>query len=164
MSGSGRRIEATDRRLFEEIYEPLRRFAAVIVPSGSEPDDLVQEALVRVLRKGGLHDLEYPAAYLRRTMLNLVSNERSRRKIQQLAMSRWAASNPCDEVPNFPSDLAELMRLGPKARAVLYLAEVEGYRFEEIALMLGCSSAAARKRASRARKQLRVALSTEAGR
>jgi DNA-directed RNA polymerase specialized sigma24 family protein len=44
---------------------------------------------------------------------------------------------------------------------VLYLSEVEGYRFEEIARMIGCSPAAARKRASRARRRLRVELATE---
>ena len=35
--------------------------------------------------------------------------------------------------------------------AALYLAEIEGYRFQEIGPMLGCSEVSARKSASRAR-------------
>jgi RNA polymerase sigma-70 factor (ECF subfamily) len=58
--------------------------------------------------------------------------------------------------------LAELLRLPPSARAVLYLAEVEGYRYDEIAQMLGCTATTARKRASRARRHLRLALGVEA--
>jgi RNA polymerase sigma factor (sigma-70 family) len=155
------RIESDERQLFEELYRPLRRFAAVIVPVGVEPDDLVQEALVRVLKKHRLDELDYPAAYLRRTMLNLTANERRRRGVQRSAMNRWAASATNEATQGFPSDLAELMRLAPQARAVLYLAEVERYRYDEIAEMLGCSSAATRKRASKARKHLRTALSAE---
>ena len=43
----------------------------------------------------------------------------------------------------------------------LYLHEVEGYRFSEIAAMFGCSEAAAKKAASRARRRLAVELSPE---
>lgn len=41
-----------------------------------EPDDLVQEALARVLRKGPISDLDNPLAFLRKTILNLASNQR----------------------------------------------------------------------------------------
>lgn len=41
-----------------------------------EPDDLVQEALVRTLRKGPISDLDNPLAYLRTTIANLASNQR----------------------------------------------------------------------------------------
>jgi RNA polymerase sigma-70 factor (ECF subfamily) len=155
------RIEFNERLLFEELYEPLRRFAAVVMPPGLDPDDLVQEALVRVLRKHRLNDLEHPAAFLRRTILNLVWNERRRRRIRRRAEAEWAASASRPVAPTFPSDLTDLMRLSPQARAVLYLVEVEGFRFDEVAEMLGCSSAAARKRASRARKHLQAALAAE---
>ena len=42
--------------------------------------------------------------------------------------------------------LDDLEHLSPAERAVLYLSEVDGYRFAEIGRMLGCSEAAARKR------------------
>jgi DNA-directed RNA polymerase specialized sigma24 family protein len=76
-------------------------------------------------------------------------------------MQRAAAANDLENRPSYPSDLAELFALAPKERAALFLAEVEGFRFEEIGRMLGCSEAAARKRASRGRSRLRAVLATE---
>ena len=52
--------------------------------------------------------------------------------------------------------------LPPAVRAVLWLADVEGRSFDEIAQILGCSVTAARTRASRGRRELRVALAAEA--
>jgi len=47
------------------------------------------------------------------------------------------------------------LELSPADRAVLWLADVERLRFEEVAGALGCSPDAARARASRARARLR---------
>jgi RNA polymerase sigma-70 factor (ECF subfamily) len=55
----------------------------------------------------------------------------------------------------YPSDLDELRRLGPDDRAVLYLSLVEGRTFAEIAVLVGISEAASRKRSSRALARLR---------
>ncbi len=52
----------------------------------------------------------------------------------------------------------DLMRLRPQERAVLYLSEVEGYRYAEIAQLLHCTEAAARKRALRGRRRLYAAV------
>lgn len=41
-----------------------------------EPDVLVQEALVRTMRKGPISDLDNPLAFLRNTIVNLASNQR----------------------------------------------------------------------------------------
>src|SRR5712691_13290497 len=58
-------------------YEPLRRFAAVIGRWDVEPDDLVQEAFAKVLvrQPAQIRDL---GAYLRRTVVNLATDERRR--------------------------------------------------------------------------------------
>jgi DNA-directed RNA polymerase specialized sigma24 family protein len=50
------------------------------------------------------------------------------------------------------------MGLTPQDRAVLYLAEVEGYQYAEIGQMLNCTEAAARKRALRARQRLHAVM------
>ena len=76
-------------------------------------------------------------------------------------MSRYRASVDVSSSPDYPSDLADLNRLSPRERSALYLHEVEGYRFAEIAVMLGCSEAAAKKAGSRARKRLAEALAAE---
>lgn len=67
-----------DRQTIERLYVPLRRFAAAVHPRGVDPDDLVQDALVKVLSRGGFADVSAPTAYLRRTILNLASNHRRR--------------------------------------------------------------------------------------
>ena len=146
-----------EARLFAQLYGPLRRFAAVVAPVEVDPDDLLQEAVARVLRQARLTDLDEPGAYLRRAMVNLASNQRREFARLRKALARFGAgSNPVQDV--YPSDLADLLRLPPKERAVLFLSEVEGYRYAEIGQMLSCSEAAARKRALRARRRLHAAL------
>jgi RNA polymerase sigma-70 factor (ECF subfamily) len=149
-----------DAWLFADLYGPLRRFAAVVGPVEVDPDDLVQEAVVRVLRRGRLSELNDPGAYLRKTMLNVASNHRRRFAVRRRALERLRAEAlPASDV--YPSDLVDLVRLAPQERAVLYLSAVEGYRYAEIARMLGCSEAAARKRAMKARRRLRDSLVEE---
>ena len=67
-----------------------------------------------------------------------------------------AGSEPIQAV--YPSDLTDLLHVPPRERAVLYLSEVEGYRYAETGAMLSCSEAAARKRALRARRRLHAVL------
>ncbi len=146
-----------EARLFAELYDSLRRFAAVVGAIDVDPDDLLQEAVARVLRRRWLTDLDEPGAYLRRTMLNLASNYRRRMGNRRKALTRFEASvRPIEDV--YPSDLNELLRLAPQERAVLYLSEVEGYRYAEIGGMLGCSEAAVRKRAMGGRRRLHAEL------
>ncbi len=61
-------------------------------------------------------------------------------------------------VDNYPSDLAILDELAPLDRAVVFLLDVEGLSSSEAAEQLGLTAAATRKRASRARAQLRSLL------
>ena len=146
-----------ETRIFERLYGSLRRFAAVVGPIEVDPDDLLQEAVARVLRRHRLTELAEPGAYLRRTIVNLAANHRRRFAIRRRALERLKASSP-SAGDQYPSDLSDLLRLPPRERAVLYLSEVEGYRYAEIGQMLGCTEVAARKRALRARQRLHLAL------
>lgn len=71
-----------DSALFSEIYPSLRRFAAAISTTSTDPDDLLQEAIVRTLRRGPISDLKDPVPYLRRAVLNLARNQ-SRDSLRQ---------------------------------------------------------------------------------
>ena len=148
---------AEESRIFAECYPALRRFAAVVGPEECDPDDPLQEAIFRVLRRHRLDELDHPMAHLRRTVLNLASDERRRFAIRRRALHRLV-SDRRDRTDDYPSDLGDLEQLSPAERAVLYLSEVDGYRFSEIGRMLGCSEAAARKRAMNGRRQLYAAL------
>jgi len=152
-------IDPADRKLVEDHYDTLRRFAAVTASRDIEPDDLLQEALVRVLSKGSLSEREHPVAYIRRAIVNLAIDQARHRETRRTALGRWTTQR--SSVDAYPSDIDILQELSPRARAIVYLAEVEGYRYAEIAEMLDCSEASARMGSMRARRQLKSVLAEE---
>lgn len=62
---------------------------------------------------------------------------------------------------HYPSDLGDLQRLKPVDRAILYLHDVEGFGFDQVADLCGMTAGRVRMRASRARSRLREALIEE---
>jgi RNA polymerase sigma factor (sigma-70 family) len=152
-------VVPTDSRVFAEVYPQLRRFAAVVGPSESDPDDLVQDALERTLRIHSLTSLDNPRAYLSRVILNLASNQRRGFARAKSATARLQLDEAT--TPAYPSDIAELMRLPAQQRAILFLAEVEGFTQAEIAAQLEMTEAAVSKASQRARRKLSAELREE---
>jgi DNA-directed RNA polymerase specialized sigma24 family protein len=140
------------------LYEPLRRFAAVIGRWDVDPDDLVQEAYEKVLRRRE-SDIRDLGPYLRRTVSNLATSERRRARRRSDLPYRLGGETPMGD--SYPSELADLMRLGPRVRGLLYLVEVEGQRIADAAEVVEMSSTAARVALMRARRQLRRELDVE---
>jgi RNA polymerase sigma-70 factor (ECF subfamily) len=151
----------SEEDLIRALYPSLRRFAAVVGSADIDPDDLVQDALLRALRRGPLTDLDHPSAYLRQCICNLAKDTRRSLGRRRRAYAAMAATVSEGFEQTYPSDCAELLRLPPRARAVLYLQEVEGRRPAEIASLLGMSETAVRSLSSRARRRLRRFLSEE---
>src|SRR5262245_24281635 len=147
-----------DLQTLREIYAPLRRFAAVIGQPDVEPDDLVQEAFARVLRIDP-STIDDTGAYLRRTVANLATDSRRRAARAKVALAR--STEVADSPDAYPSDLADLMRLDPSVRVLLFMVEVEGLQIAEAARSVGMSSSAARVALMRARRRLRSELSAE---
>lgn len=145
------------KAVFVALYPGLRRFAGAISPSDVDPDDLVQDAMVNVMVRGGLDGLINPHAYLRRAVLN-VELARRRRLGQWTRIVPRVASSTVED-PVYPSDLGELRRLDATDRALLYLTAVEGWPFAEVAQVLDRSEGALRVRAFRLRRRLRDELS-----
>lgn len=143
------------------MYERLRRFAGAVGPWEVEPEDLVQEALVRALRGGPLSRFDYPEAYLRRTIVNLSHNYVRRKYATDQVQATVARVSAHNTAPTYPSDLADLLSLDPVARAVLYLHDVELYSFPEIAAALNIAVGTCRQIASRSRQVLRRQLQEE---
>ena len=154
-------LESSEQDLIRALYPSLRRFAAVVGSADIDPDDLVQDALMRVLRRHPLTELDNPSAYLRRCICNLAKDTRRSLGRRRRAYVAVAATMSEGFDQTYPSDCAELLRLPPRARAVLYLQEVEGHRPAEIGAMLGMSETAVRSLASRSRRRLRRFLSEE---
>lgn len=115
---------------------------------------------MRVLSNGSLSEREHPVAYLRRTIVNLAIDEARRREPRRSALRMWTGRQT--SIDAYPSDIDILQELSPRARAIVYLAEVEGYHYAEIAEMLGCSEASARMGSMRARRRLKSVLAEEA--
>ena len=150
----------TDDEVFAQLYPALRRFAATVRPAEVDADDLVQDALARVLAAGSLARLEDPGAYLRTVILRLASNHRRSLGRRRRALTRLTVVDA--GTAEYPSDLDELRRLPPDDRAVLYLVAVERAPYAEVARILGCSEEAARARGSRALRKLRKTMTPEA--
>lgn len=141
------------------LYEPLRRFAAVVGQWDLEPDDLVQDAYAKVLRRSEA-EIQDLGPYLRTTIVHLVADGRRRDRRASEAQSRLAASDAT--VDTYPSDLEDLMRLPERTRALLYLVEIEGQSTADAAEVVGMSGANARVVLMRARRKLRAEMKLEA--
>jgi RNA polymerase sigma factor (sigma-70 family) len=140
-----------------ELYESLRRFAAVIGRLDLDPDDLVQEAYAKVLRRREA-DIDDLGPYLRRTLANLATDERRRARRGSDVVRRLRPDVAVDE---YPSELTDLLRLPERVRGLLYLVDVEGMRSNDAAEVVGMSAPAARVALMRARRRLRAELSVE---
>jgi RNA polymerase sigma-70 factor (ECF subfamily) len=141
-----------------ELYEPLRRFAGVIGRWDVEPDDLVQEAFAKVMmrREADIDDL---GAYLRRTIANLATDERRKAQRSSKAVAKLRPESGSKDT--YPSELADLLRLDPRVRALLYLVEVDGHQIADAAALVDMSPTAARVALMRARRRLRLELTVE---
>lgn len=141
-----------------ELYEPTRRFAAIIGRHDVEPDDLVQEAFTKVLlaEPGTIRDL---GPYVRRIIVNLAHNERRRSRRRSLASARLGDDLVSRD--RYPSELADLWRVEPRVRALLFLVDVEGEAIAAAAATVGMSTTAARMALSRSRRRLATELRVE---
>src|ERR1700687_3055231 len=116
----------TARDEFARIYPDLRRFAASICDFDDDPDDLLQEALTRVLRNGDLDHVNNLNAYLRRVIVNLRSNRRRRAVRQKRLQQRMRPDAAHVAEPEYPSDLEILLTLRPTDRVIFSLFVLEG--------------------------------------
>lgn len=154
---------------FERLYhEHAGRVFAIclrMTADRSRAEDLTQETFLRAWDR--LEQFRGDAAFgawLRRVTINVVladRRSRSRRQDKERpAPDETRLEHPID--PPHPSsglDLdAALSRLPEGARTVFVLHDVEGYRHDEIARMLGVATGTSKTQLHRARKLLREAL------
>ncbi len=151
----------SDEAIVSGLYGELRRFAAVVAPWDFDPDDVLHGVLVNVLDKRPLGLVEDPGAYLRRSIVNYVKSELRRLRTRRLTIDLLKRSADPVGTVAYPSDLSDLMGLRPAERAVLYLHDVEGMSFDEVAEVVGITAGNARVTASRARQKLKDVFSEE---
>ena len=162
-----------DRRAFERLYRAHVNhvYSICVRMSGdrARAEELTQDVFVRVWEKLSLFRGESAfSTWLHRLAVNVVLNDR---KVEGRERSRSATTDDEDGDgsavlgANSPPAHAERMDLEaaiallpPGARRVFVLHDVEGYKHEEIAEMLGVTSGGSKAQLHRARLLLREAL------
>ncbi|MDB4878826.1 MAG: polymerase sigma factor, sigma-70 family [Gemmatimonadetes bacterium] len=159
-----------DRRAFERLYRlhVTRVFSlcARMVNDRARAEELTQDVFVRAWEK--LHLFRGEAAFgtwLHRMTVNVVLNAR---KSEGRQRGRFEDDDDGDGIGSLtarhhaPGDRMDLEqaigRLPKGARRVFTLHDVEGYRHDEIAEMLGVTTGATKAQLHRARMLLRQAL------
>lgn len=151
---------------FRAMYPALHRFASVVADRDVDPDDLVQDALVGLLRSPPAR-IRDPEAYLRRSIVNAMAGVRRRAAVRRVTPVDPATA--LDELPAggvqevvWPAEVRAVMDAVPPAdRALLYLLDVEDLTSGTVGSILGMSAVAVRARASRARRAARRVLGGE---
>ncbi|MDB4917343.1 MAG: polymerase sigma factor, sigma-70 family [Gemmatimonadetes bacterium] len=162
---------AGDRRAFERLYRlhSVRVFSlcARMVNDRTRAEELTQDVFVRAWEKLSLFRGESAfGTWLHRLTVNVVLNDR---KTEGRQRSRYDDDDEGDAIDHLPSrthqrgdrmDLEMAINKLPKgAKRVFTLHDVEGYKHEEIAEMLGVTTGATKAQLHRARMLLREALS-----
>jgi RNA polymerase sigma-70 factor (ECF subfamily) len=162
-----------DRQAFERLYRRhvnrVFSLCARMVADRTRAEELTQDVFVRAWEKLQLFRGESSfATWLHRLAVNVVLNERkteSRRRSrfededEERGMDGYAGVVGMTLPPGDLLDLEEaITRLPPGARRVFTLHDVEGYKHEEIADMLGVTTGATKAQLHRARLLLRERL------
>ena len=163
-----RRARAGDLQAFEQLYRgQVGRVYGLCLRMTADParaQDHTQETFVRAWRALGTYRGETGfSAWLRRIAINIVLGDRrtKSRRIQERSLDgphaiEYPAHAPA---PGLEIDLERAVsRLPSRARDVFVLHDVEGYRHDEIAVLLDVSSGTSKSQLHRARKLLREAL------
>jgi RNA polymerase sigma-70 factor (ECF subfamily) len=156
--------------IYARVVPDLRRYLLHLVRRADAAEDMLQDTFLQMHRSRAAYN---PAYAVRPWVFGLARNVflMSRR-----ALRRWSAVHDNSAaVPEFPVP-PEVERLGPvdEIRRCLARLAVEqsealllhhewGFTFDEIAGMVGISSASARARASRGMAALRQALTRQEG-
>lgn len=154
-----------DRQAFQEFTAAhgARLFRTAYFLAGGDwhlAEDLTQDTLVKVyLAWRRVSRVEHPAAYAQTVLTRTFISQRRRKRSteQPIADPPEGVIEDVDSAVRLTL-LAELANLSAKDRAVVVLRYWEDLSVEDVAAVLGISSASVRTQSSRALGRLRVAL------
>jgi RNA polymerase sigma factor (sigma-70 family) len=136
--------------LYRGSRDRLRRLAYLMTGQAAVAEEIVHDAFVRA--HGRWDTIEMPAAYLRRTVVNLCLAWRSR---DAMARERTPRVGGTVELPELDETWALLAELPRDQRVALVLRYYEDLPDDEIARVMGCRPATVRTRIHRALATLR---------
>ena len=164
-----RQAQAGDARAFEEVYRrTVDRVYALCLRMAGDGDDaaeLVQDVFVRVWeRLGSFRGESLFTTWLHRLTVNLILQDRrskGRRRAREVSspdLERFGRAAR-QSMPGTRVDLERAIAgLPDKARRVLVLRDVEGYKYDEIARMTGVALGTVKAQIHRARGLVKTAL------
>lgn len=133
------------------------RYALSLTHDPAQSEDLLQEACLRISRRGG----PWQAGYLLKTIRNLLVDARrlaARKPLEPLAPDDPLVQ-PAGDPDHGVDELARaLSQLRPEDREMLFLAAVESYTTSEIAELTGRPRGTILSALHRAKKKLRELL------
>ncbi len=147
-----------------EASDLLLRTGFLMTGNAKDAEDLVQETLLRVARRWNrVRSLDYPAAYARRILINLVLHDGDRRARQRTELQQHEgaadladeqAARALREVDYRAEFRWALAQLPARQRAVLVLRYWSDLPVAEVADILGCTEGTVTSTASRAAVRL----------
>jgi RNA polymerase sigma-70 factor, ECF subfamily len=157
-------------RIFEAEYHRLFRYLDRVSGDPDLAADLVQEAFIRLYRRGAMPD--HPGVWLITVALNLFRNVRSTAaRRSRLLTTAWTRASPGAE-QSMPAQFQEsgeservrlvLGRLSQRDQQMLLL-RAEGYRYHEIAAALSLNESSIGTLLARAKRAFRDAYEEVSG-
>ncbi len=154
-SGDAHAFERLYRRHVNRIHTLVRRML------GEDVDDVTQEVLIRAWQKlGSFRGESAFGTWLHRLAVNLILNHRtSRSRFRQRFLEEPESGLETPAKSATPATQMDfetaIARLPEGARQIFVLHDVEGYRHEEIAGMLGITAGTSKSQLHYARMALR---------
>ncbi|TDC49560.1 SigE family RNA polymerase sigma factor [Jiangella ureilytica] len=152
------RAESEFREFVESRSLALRRSAYALTGDLDTAEDLVQGALVKLVRRW--QKVDNPEAYVRRTIYHDHATRWRRRKIVRedtmAAPPDRSVSDASGQVGDRLDLRQALLRLTARQRAVLVLRFYEDLPEREVAEIMGCSVGTVRSQTARALARVRV--------
>jgi RNA polymerase sigma-70 factor, ECF subfamily len=154
----------TDVALWEEFAAPLRAFVHRRVPETIDPNDVVQEIFLRILRHlptlGEIERLDAWIFQVARTVVADALRANGRRQARTVDLDADTLEGPAEELPAALAELTPCLlpfvrRLDEPYRSALELTALGGLTQQQAAEHAGISLSGMKSRVQRARAQVR---------
>ena len=156
-----KKISPDAERALEIYGNSLYRLCSVMTGSREDAEDAVQDCFLRYMTKAPcFNGEEHEKAWLIKTASNICKDILRKRKHSSFVSLEEIRNLGVSE--DNAQILSLLSELNEKYRIVMHLHYVEGYKADELAALLGISSAAVKKRLQRGREELRNLYEREA--
>ena len=155
--------EAAFSELYRRLGQRMYAYCVRVLGDIRLAEDIFQEAMLKFYRAGQAGtEVKNVAGYLMQTVRNLCLNGKRDRKATfsfedfDLHTPSGAARYEAEELAQLVASALELLE--DEYREAVVLREYDGFSYQEIAALTGCTEVNARTRVFRAKQQLRTIL------